>query len=190
MAIEALARLNQADQATANQFLELVRKTDKQKPDPADVAALARMLAQHPQLWRFVGDIAELAARNVVEKIEATAPLKESLKRGRLELMHDLGYDQAPPLERGLIEQVALSWLRLNLVEYQYSNVMAESITFERGRYWEQRLTTAQRRYTRAVESLARVRKLTRPALQINVATEGGQQVNVAGHVTPAQTSG
>jgi len=45
--------------------------------------------------------------------------------------------------------------------------------------YWEKRLTAAQRRFTRACETLARVRKLSRntPALQFNIATSGGQQV-------------
>ena len=47
--------------------------------------------------------------------------------------------------------------------------------------HWERRLSAAQRRYLRACESLARVRKLgrTTPALQLNIATHGGQQVNV-----------
>ena len=43
------------------------------------------------------------------------------------------------------------------------------------------RLSAAQRRFLRACESLARVRKLARttPALQLNIAARGGQQVNV-----------
>ena len=47
--------------------------------------------------------------------------------------------------------------------------------------YWEKRLSAAQKRFTRACETLTRVRKLSRktPALQFNVATQGGQQVNV-----------
>lgn len=50
------------------------------------------------------------------------------------------------------------------------------------GMYCEKRLSAAQRRFTRACETLARVRKLSRntPALQLNIATSGGQQVNVA----------
>ena len=46
----------------------------------------------------------------------------------------------------------------------------------------EKRLSAAQRRFIRACETLARVRKLSRntPALQFNIATSGGQQVNLA----------
>jgi len=41
------------------------------------------------------------------------------------------------------------------------------------------------RRYLRAIETLARVRKLARntPALQVNIATDGGQQVNAINEV-------
>lgn len=62
------------------------------------------------------------------------------------------------------------------------ASTMAQSITLTLGMYWEKPLTAAQRRFTRACETLTRVRKLSRntPALQINLATSGGQQVNVS----------
>ncbi len=44
--------------------------------------------------------------------------------------------------------------------------------------YWERKLSTVQYRYLRAIETLARVRKLMGvPMLQINITAEGGQQV-------------
>jgi hypothetical protein len=94
----------------------------------------------------------------------------------------DLGYAESSSLERLLIQQITLCWLNLNLTEYRLTNVMKQSISFACGLYWEKRLTAAQRRFTRACETLARVRKLSRntPALQFNIAAGGGQQVNVA----------
>jgi len=85
-------------------------------------------------------------------------------------------------INRGRLRQAALCWLKLNVIELQYSNVMKQSITLTLGMYWEKRLTAAQRRFARACETLARVRKLSRnaPALQFNIAAEGGQQVNVS----------
>jgi hypothetical protein len=67
-------------------------------------------------------------------------------------------------------------------VELHYSHVMKQSITLTLGIFEEKRLSAAQRRFTRACETLARVRKLSRntPALQFNIAANGGQQVNVA----------
>ena len=69
------------------------------------------------------------------------------------------------------------------LANYRTQSVrlMAQSITLTLGMYWENCLSAAQRRFTQACETLARVRKLSRntPALQFNIATSGGQQVNV-----------
>jgi hypothetical protein len=81
-----------------------------------------------------------------------------------------------------LIQHAALCWLRLSIVELRYTNVMRQSITLTLGAYWEKRLTAAQKRFNRAGESLERVRMLSArvPRVQINVAAEGGQQINVA----------
>jgi hypothetical protein len=45
---------------------------------------------------------------------------------------------------------------------------------------WERVLASKEARYLRAIETLARVRRLLRlPAVQVNIAAEGSQQVNV-----------
>jgi hypothetical protein len=94
----------------------------------------------------------------------------------------ELGSEGAPLLEQLLIQQAALCWLKHNLVELSYSGTMKQSITLTLGIYWEKRLNAAQRHFTRACETLARVRKLSRntPALQFNIATSGGRQLNLA----------
>jgi hypothetical protein len=81
-------------------------------------------------------------------------------------LKKELGADEAPLLEQLLIQQAALRWLKLNLVELGYSSTMKQSITLTLGVYWEKRLTAAQRRFTRACETLARVRKLSRNTIR------------------------
>lgn len=46
----------------------------------------------------------------------------------------------APILGQLLIQQAALCWLKLNLLELRYSSVMKQSITLTLGVYWEKRL--------------------------------------------------
>jgi len=97
-----------------------------------------------------------------------------------------LGDDGASPLERLLIEHILTVRLRVINAEHKYNNcVMNQSITLQQGRYWDDLLSSTQARFLRAIETLARVRRLARntPALQINIAREGGQQVNVQGEV-------
>lgn len=169
---------------TRTKFRALLDKTNKEHPSPKDLKALSDLLSDNRklELWRDVLSAGHLAEIMVIENAHATAGLKECWKHRLQVLKKDLGYDGAPMLEQLLIQQTALCWLKLNLVELGYSNTMKQSITLTLGAYWEKRLSAAQKRFTRACETLARVRKLSRntPALQFNIATSGGQQVNVA----------
>lgn len=168
---------------TRTKFRALLDKTNKENPSPKDVKALAELLSGNKQLelWRDIASAGYLAEILVIENARATPAVKECWKQRLQGLKKDLGYADAPMLEQLLIQQAALCWLKLNLVELSYSGTMAQSHTLTLGIYWEKRLSAAQRRFTRACETLARVRKLSRktPALQFNIATSGGQQVNV-----------
>ena len=169
---------------TRKKFRALLDKTNKEHPNPKDLKALSELLCGNRklELWRDVVSAGHLAELMVIDNAHATAGLKECWKHRLQMLKKELGYDDAPLLEKLLIQQAALCWLKLNLVELSYSNMMKQSITLTLGSYWEKRLTAAQRRFTRACETLARVRRLSRntPALQFNIAASGGQQVNVA----------
>lgn len=91
----------------------------------------------------------------------------------------ELGFKSAPIIEKMMIEHIILCWLRLALAELQFSAVMAHGAPLAQIEHHQRRVGAAQRRFTRASESLARMRKLARPSFQINVAAKGGQQVNV-----------
>lgn len=96
------------------------------------------------------------------------------------EMRDKLGYTTASPLEGMMIEHIVLCWLRLAVAELQFSAVISHGGTLDQIEHHQRRVGAAQKRFTRASESLARVRKLSRPSVQINVAAEGGRQVNVA----------
>jgi len=94
-------------------------------------------------------------------------------------MRNDLDYAYAPMLEQLLIEQVVLTWFDLDLMQQYYAGNAIKNHTLTAGAYWDRRLNSAQQRHLRAVESLARVRRLSSVTpLQVNI---GGQQVNVAG---------
>jgi hypothetical protein len=162
----------------------ILDKTNKESPRKEDVAELCRMLEAYPSLWRIGGDMARQARLQLIEAKSSTPLVEESMRYGVEAICHNLGYDNAPEIERLLIEQVALCWLRLNVLEVEYTTIRNQrTLTIDQAHFLERRLNYAQRRYMRACETLARVRKIVRrtPALQINIAAAGGQQVNVAG---------
>ena len=123
-------------------------------------------------------EVRAFSLNELVDELSPQAAVRESLKVGRQALRDELGYKQASSFERLLIDHVVLCWLRLNYVEFAYTGMKIDSMPTPRADYWERKLSTAQQRYLRASETLARIRRLRLPAMQINVAD---QQVNVAG---------
>ena len=174
-----MAVTEQDKQAAKEGFFKLIEATSVKKPKAADLQALEKCFDVVPTLWRNVS-MAHAAVITAIKEESESKQVQLVLEANYDGQLRELGYDKAPPLERALIEHAALCWLRLQNVEQRYSRVMAQSITLTMGDYWERRLSSAQRRYLRACETLARVRRLRLPALQVNI---GENQVNVAGPV-------
>jgi len=168
------------------EFHDLLMKANKDRPKPTDLQALTNLLNDNKgmELWKVVIGMGELAESQALDTIVngSGQGMRECWRRRLQAMRADLGYAESSALERLLIQHVTLCWLNLNLTEYRLTNVMKQSISFGCGLYWEKRLTASQRRFARACETLARVRKLSRhaPALQFNIAAAGGQQVNLA----------
>jgi len=80
------------------------------------------------------------------------------------------------PLERLLGERVAACWLNVYYIETLYAERL-NHLTAEQGEYFQRRQERAHRLYLSAIRTLAQVRRLLAPAVQVNI---GAQQVNVA----------
>ena len=124
--------------------------------------------------------MAARATRNVITTYPNSAFVRESQERAVEVMREEYGYEAAPPLERILIEQIIICRLRLNTLELRYTAKTFEAHTTETGLYWDERLTGAQRRCKRAVETLAKVRK--------HLAAAGLLASRKSRDVTPAQT--
>ena len=168
------------------EFQALLEAVDKDNPDPQHVAELRRWFEEFPGLWAVYGDLNAFVQQKIMDRLAGTKSGSLAMEKGVSLMREDLGHALAPPLEKLLIEHTLVCWLRLQDTEWRYTlTIVGESTTFKNASYWERRLSAAQRRYLRACETLARVRKITRqtPALQVNIATRGGQQVNILGDV-------
>ena len=84
----------------------------------------------------------------------------EATKRKVAEMRDQLGWANSSQLEKIIIEQICMNWLRLNHLELVHEQKTRESHTFPAGEHWDKLLTQAQKRYLRTCESLAKVRKL------------------------------
>lgn len=107
-------------------------------------------------------------------------------------LKRDLEYTASPQLEQLLIDHILTLRLQLLHAEKRYNDtVVNSSATVAAAAYQDKHLSACQSRYLKAVEMLAKVRRLARntPSLQINIAQDGGKQINVQGEVSGEKVS-
>ena len=158
-------------------FLALVKREDA--GDAAARAEVRRVHDELPELWRITGDLADQAARawmtTAMGKKRRTAV--EATERMAADLRQQLAGPDAPPLERLLAERAVVCWLQLNYVD----TILAQRLGgdgLSRGQIemYQDWLDRAQKRYLAALKTLAQVRKLLVPVVQVNIADK---QVNV-----------
>ena len=165
----------------SREFGDLVARCYQKDPAKKDLRELEKTFKEMSQLWKAVFDLGKVVRNRAIDNLRLPEVATLTIRTNITEMQRELGYQDAPALERLLIDNVLNCWVRLQWCEFTYSSKMDSSMTFREGDYWTKLLNAAQRRYLRAAETLARVRKLTRntPMLQVNIATQEGQQVNI-----------
>ena len=73
------------------QLSTLIERTNIEDPDPADVSELKAFLANHPEVWSYVGDISVQARALMIKHLDATPAFSELLSVGLRDLETQLG---------------------------------------------------------------------------------------------------
>jgi len=163
----------------AHEFADLVARCYKENPNKKDLRELKKTFEDMPQLWSAVFNLGRVVRNRAIENFALPEAAVLAMNTNIAEMQKDLGYDTSPALERLLIDNVINCWVRFQWAEFRYSSKMDGSLTFREGEYWNKLLNAAQRRYLRSCETLQRIRKITHGMTQVNIASEGGQQVNI-----------
>jgi hypothetical protein len=166
---------------------ELMALTDRaQKGDKTALPALRELLKVPAVVDMLGGNLAKQAQLTLINKFGGQNLLfRESLTR-KLDLLRDELVGPNPtPLERLLVERLVACWLHLHHLEAIYSG--KEGMSLDLGSYYQRSITSAQKRYLAAIKTLALVRKLAVPVLQVNI---GRKQVNMAGPCVAADSDG
>lgn len=140
---------------------QLIGATSKEHPTPAQRQALEDYLARHghAELAR-IGNLATQAQTSIIARNFPQYSIGLAVAHHCAEMFKELGYDNASAMERMLIEHIVLCWLRLHEREFRLESIMAKNPSFSDVEYFENRLSDAQRRYLKAIGTLARVRRL------------------------------
>jgi len=183
---KAVDIFNGIDEKKAWELMEVVKRAYMNDPNKKDIQELRKWLNEYPQIWRVVFDLSHVIEHNLTTRMVTDQAAQLAIEKNVEQIREELGYNMSPVMEQLLIDTIVLAWLRWQWNEYQLVTFMGQGeIRMSVVKFWERWLSAAQRRYLRACESLARVRHLTssKPAVQVNTAGNGGQQVNVAGDV-------
>jgi hypothetical protein len=155
-----------------------------QQGDATALPMLRKLLTENKGFVDLLGgDLARQVEYSLINAVcGENLSVKEALIRKLNLLREDLAGSMPAPLERLLIERIALCWLSLHETEIRFAQM--PNLTLRQAEYWQNRIDRAHRRYLSAIKTLATVRKLALPALQVNIARK---QVNIAGSGVPAE---
>jgi hypothetical protein len=146
---------------------------------------ILRQMLQDPGMVELCGgDLAHQAEDWFIQSFGSdNLAWREAIRR-KLELLRaELAGPNPTPVERLLVERIVACWLQVQDADMRYAQ--AKNISLASHEYCQRRMDRAHRGYLSAIKTLALVRKLAVPVLQLNIARK---QLNVAG-VCPAAAS-
>jgi hypothetical protein len=147
-------------------FKALCKKADK--GNESCLPEVRRWLDAEPELVEANGSPAEFFRRELFKAYGHNVILQEALRRKLDKIQRDLEGPDPTPLIRLLAERAALCWFQVH--RYELVNETAREMTFRQAEFNQRKIEAAHRRFISALKTLATVRKLNLPALQINVA--------------------
>lgn len=150
--------------------------------DRSALPELRELFDREPARYMAIGfgDVAQLARDREIRRVAKEDLVSiEAMRRKLDEMEAELAGPSPSPIEKLLAERAALCWFQVNSLDVFRPGDDAPGI--ERH---ESRRDRAHRRYLSALKTLATIRKLRLPAIQINL---GEQQVNVAGDLVRPQ---
>lgn len=144
--------------------------------DSSTLPVLRRLLDIPEVVDLLGGDLAQQVEHSFVWALAGNdLAFREALSRKLGLLRVELAGPDPTPLERLLVERVVACWLQVQDADIRYAQ--ATNLSGARLDDYQRRMDRAHRRYLAALKTLALVRKLALPVLQVNIARS---QVNVA----------
>lgn len=156
-----------------NTLQSLIERTDKENPSHDDVAALRKILDSDEGMALIVArNDPTMKVIDAFIRAESPSVLNQELANRNIKRRQcEMNYSDENAMVQMMINHVILCELRLSQLEMVHGNRTNEPHTFESGEYYDKRLAMAQRRFLRACESLAKVRRLLSEAQHFDAKT-------------------
>jgi hypothetical protein len=145
---------------TTNETYDLFKSVNTSNPTDDAKKRLQKCFDEDPKLCQDIADLSGKVEKMITKKFTDSYLTQEAYRHKLAAMRDSLGWNDSSEIEKILIEQICLNWLRHNFLEFVHFEKTQASHSTETGLYWDKILTGAQKRYLRACESLAKVRKL------------------------------
>lgn len=165
---------------------ELAKVLDQAvKGDESTVPAIREAIKKSPGIVdAFGGNLAQATVLSFINAMVGKDLVSRECINAKLATIRgELAGPNPSKLERLLVERVVACWLQVHDADIRYAQ--AGNISLAQAEYFQRRMNHAHKRYMSAIKTLAVVRKLAVPAVQINIARKQVNQVNTS-NVTEA----
>ena len=144
--------------------------TRAQKGDKKALAEL-RPFMDKPGMWEAVGDLGRIARDTWIEAAaNSNVLVREGIQQTADRLRRDLLHEGDSQLERVLVDRIVACWLQVSYADWQHGMTLKRGgYSYRDGAYDQDRMDRAHRRFLQAVKTLATVRRLLVPAVQVNI---------------------
>lgn len=167
-------------EARINEMMTLIRRAEN--GDESALESLRGTFQDAVILWDRAGDMASQVVHALTRRMTAKNLLvQEGIKRKYETMRAELAGPNPTPLESLLADRIAVCWVAVQEAELSYAR--ADSMSLDQAAWAQKRISAAHNRYLTAIRTLAQVRRLALPMMQVNIAE---RQVNVAGSVQSA----
>lgn len=168
------------EKKTSTKFIEIFSKIDKEYPSEQNLKEIQQYLTEPQSPSLPLQRLSQNLINNQIEMtLEANGRKIEPLFRGIEEMMMELGYTSSSTIEQLLIDEIILEFLRTYHMQLALTTFTTKKWTDPKTiRIFDGLLNSAQARFHKSIQMLTKLRK-SGVKLQINIATEGGKQVNL-----------
>ena len=149
-----------------------------QQGDDAAMPAVRDLLDRVPEIRRIMGgELQEIANTLITRSLGGDEDLafREAIQRKLEALRRKLEGSNPSPMEQLLVDRIVACWLQVQEADIRIARLSDTSIA--QANFYQKRQDRAHRRILSAIKTLATVRKMALPMLQVNIAEN--QQVNV-----------
>lgn len=174
------------DDRELDELNHLIALTQSDETLPDQVSRVREYLVRFPDLAQQLGDIAGFSLQNISAYAATDILTRESIQASAEQFKRQLSRPGDTPLEKFAIDQCVHAHLLHYTIELRYIDAHSHDAAPDRSLYWEQRLDNSQKRYLRALNNLARLRRFAIPPIQINIAES---QTNISAPASSAPPS-